>query len=292
MAASADDCLTKPWTHAELLAAVHSLLEKAGRYRTDAERAHEQLRSAVLATIPNELRTPMVSILGTSELLLTRRDRYPAERVQSMLEDVHRSAQALARTISRMMDWAELSAAQRLVDTGSPAHRLDVALAVPEVLSSPAFAKEVQAVLKVPPETASGVYAGHPVQVRLEPMRVQCWAPDFHKIITELVISALRFSKPGRPVGVTGKVLNTGVYQLDIANLGVAMPEKFLAQIGALSQADREVHEPQGMGLGLAIGQVAARRNNASLQVTRCDGLPTVVRLTFTRFGEEQPVLF
>jgi signal transduction histidine kinase len=70
------------------------------------------------------------------------------------------------------------------------------------------------------------------------------------------------------------------------------MPEKFMAQIGALSQADRELHEQQGMGLGLAISQLAARRNGGLLQVTRFDGMPTVVRLTFAQHGVQQSALF
>lgn len=292
MAAGADDYLTKPWTQSELLSAVSSLLQRACRHRADAERSQEQLRSAVLATIPHELRTPMVSILGATELLMTRRDRYPPERVQSLLEDVHRSAKALARTISRMMDWAELSAGRGSQDGGDTEHQLDIAHAVQAVLAEPAFAAEVQAVLKVPPEIVSGVFAGHTVQARLEPGHVKCHPSDFQKILTELLVNALRFSKPGRPVGVTGKALGPEAYQLEIANLGVAMPEKFLAQIGALSQADRDVHEQQGMGLGLAIAQLAAKRNGAMLQVTRFDGLPTVVRVTFLRQGVEQQGLF
>jgi len=36
-----------------------------------------------------------------------------------------------------------------------------------------------------------------------------------------------------------------------------------------------------GLGLGLAISQLAARRNGASLHVPRIDGMPTVVRLVF-----------
>ena len=40
-------------------------------------------------------------------------------------------------------------------------------------------------------------------------------------------MNALRFSKPGRPVGVTGKPLGQAAYQLEIANLGVAMPEEY-----------------------------------------------------------------
>jgi two-component system sensor histidine kinase/response regulator len=292
MAAGADDYLTKPWTQAELLSAVASLLKKDKRHKADAQRAQEQLRSAVLATIPHELRTPMVNILGGSELLLHRRDKFSPERIQGLLEDVHRSAQALARTISRMMDWAELSAAPAHSGEAASSKPLNIEAAVRDLIDSSHFAKEVQAVLKVPPEASPGVFAGHAIQCRLEAGMVLCWAPDFQKIMTELLVNALRFSKPQRPVGVTGKALPTGGYQLEIANLGVAMPEKFIAQIGALSQANRELHEQQGMGLGLAISQLAARRNGASLQVTRFDGMPTVVRLTFLPSRIEQEKLF
>ncbi len=283
MAAGADDYLSKPWGKAELLQAVTALLEKAARFKADADREKAQLRTAVMATIPHELRTPLVTLLGTSELLMHRRSRYSEARVQEMVEDIHRNAQSLTRLVTRMMDWAEL---QTQSDSLLPAARevLDVVPALQEVLHSHHFTTEVQAVLKV---GASGVdrearvFGGHPVQVRLEPARIVCFAPDFLKIMTELLLNALRFSKPGRPVGVTGKPISNAAYQLEIANLGVAMPEQFIEQIGALSQANRGQQEQQGMGLGLAISQLAARRNGASLQVPRIDGMPTIVRLVF-----------
>ncbi|WP_138514660.1 hybrid sensor histidine kinase/response regulator [Rhodoferax bucti] len=283
MAAGADDYLSKPWAKAELLQAVTALLDKAARFKADVEREKSQLRSAVMATIPHELRTPMVTLLGTSELLMLRRSRYSEARVQEMLEDIHRNAKSLTRLVTRMMDWAELNAGR---DSLLPAARdvVDVVPAVRDVLWSHHFSTEAQAVLKLADaevDSQAQIFGGHPVQVRLEPARIRCFAPDFLKIMTELLVNALRFSKPGRPVGVTGKPLGQAAYQLDIANLGVAMPEQFIAQIGALSQANRAQHEQQGMGLGLAISQLAARRNGASLHVPRIDGLPTVVRLVF-----------
>jgi len=283
MAAGADDYLSKPWAKAELLQAVTALLDKAARFKADAEREKSQLRTAVMATIPHELRTPLVTLLGTSELLMLRRSRYSEERVQEMVEDIHRNAKSLTRLVTRMMDWAELNAvSDSLLPTQHDA--MDVSPALRDVLWSHYFTSEVQAVLKVTDaevDSQTQVFGGHPVQVRLEPARIRCFAPDFLKIMTELLVNALRFSKPSRPVGVTGKPLGDAAYQLEIANLGVAMPEQFIAQIGALSQANRGQQEQQGMGLGLAISQLAARRNGASLQVPRIDGMPTVVRLVF-----------
>ena len=60
--------------------------------------------------------------------------------------------------------------------------------------------------------------AGHPVQVRVEPCHLQCWSPDFHKIMTELLVNALRFSKPGRPVGVTVDPKGALIVADDLAN--------------------------------------------------------------------------
>lgn len=284
MTAGADDYLSKPWTKEELLEAVSALLEKAARFKADAERGKAQLRTAVMATIPHELRTPLVTILGASELLMLRRARYSEERVQEMVEDIHRNATSLTRLVTRMMDWAELNASGGAGTSSAPPSVLEVEPALREVLWSHHFSTEVQSVLRRDDIDTTGpalVLGGHPVQIRLESGSIRCFPSDFQKIITELLVNAVRFSKPGRPVGVTGKRLPSGNYQLEIANLGVAMPEKFIAQIGALSQADRDTHEQQGMGLGLAISQLAARRNGANLQVTRFDGMPTVVRLTF-----------
>jgi len=53
-----------------------------------------------------------------------------------------------------------------------------------------------------------------------------------------------------------------------------------------------EVQEQQAWVWVSRSGQLAARRNGALLQVTRFDGMPTVVRLTFLQHGVEQQNLF
>ncbi|MFM2055715.1 MAG: hypothetical protein RLY71_100 [Pseudomonadota bacterium] len=291
MASGADDYLTKPWKPAELRGAVHALDGKLTRQQAHTERSLNRLRGAILATVPHELRTPLTSILGLSQLLITRRDRYPEARMTEMLQSVHDSANRLARTIARMMDWAELTAAATTsapTSSAAAAHAepLDPAAQVAQLLSAPAFRAEVLAALCQPaPPDLPGQLAGRPVQVRLTEGHICCAATDFRHMLTELLANAVRFSRPDLPIGVTGQMRDSQVYVIEIANIGAAMPAEFVHQIGALSQAGRDQHEQQGAGLGLALTQLRARRNQVSLEIPRSDGLPTIVRLVFRMAG-------
>lgn len=289
MASGADDYLTKPWKPAELRGAVRALEGKLTRQQAHTERSLNRLRGAILATVPHELRTPLTSILGMSQLLITRRDRYPEARVTEMLQSVHDSANRLARTIARMMDWAELTAAAS-APTGpadaTHAELLDPATQVAQLLSTPAFRAEVLAALCEPvlPDLP-GQLAGRPVQLRLTDGHICCAATDFRHMLTELLANAVRFSRPELPIGVTGQTRDSQTYVIEIANIGAAMPAEFVHQIGALSQAGREQREQQGAGLGLALTQLRARRNQVGLEIPRSDGMPTIVRLVFRMAG-------
>jgi two-component system, sensor histidine kinase and response regulator len=288
MSTGADDYLTKPWSKTELRGAIKSLIDKSLRYRADSDRAMNQLRNAVLATIPHELRTPLTSILGLTELMLLRRGRYSEQRLYDMIENVHGSALGLTRTIKRMMDWSELS-------SGSPGvrltrHPLPVAETVTEWLAGPVFKAEISAALKEPQAASEpGSIQGHALQLRLEPANVSCDPMDFQRILNELVTNAVRFSKPNMPVGITGRLTPDGRYAIEVANVGLPIPKEFLDQMGALAQADRHRHEQQGVGLGLAMSQLSALRNGASVALTNLSGIPAVVRISLELFNANEP---
>ena len=72
------------------------------------EREVERLKSEFLSTAAHELRTPMVSIHGFTELLLHR--RLPAERQHTMLEAVHRNSVLMNHIINELLDLARIEA--------------------------------------------------------------------------------------------------------------------------------------------------------------------------------------
>lgn len=280
MATGADDYLTKPWKPDELIDAVNALLVKVTRHREDTERSLNRLRGAILATVPHELRTPLTSILGMTQLMIHRRGRYSEDRLFEMVHTVHGSATRLARTITRMMDWAELTSGGP--DACVEPARLDCSELVPRLLKEASFRSDIEAALPEHLLTDDPhAIAGHVLRPRLEPGVVLCEARDFRRMLTELVANAVRFSRPDMPVGVTGAPTSEGDYAIEIANVGVAIPQTFLRQIGALAQADRHHQEQQGIGLGLALTRMLAQRNQVQFELPRYDGHPTIARMRF-----------
>ena len=73
-------------------------------YETEVDR----LKSEFLSTAAHELRTPMASIIGFSELLMMR--EYPPPRRTELLQTVHRQAERMAAIVDELLDLARIEA--------------------------------------------------------------------------------------------------------------------------------------------------------------------------------------
>lgn len=73
-------------------------------YETEVDR----LKSEFLSTAAHELRTPMASIIGFSELLMMR--EYPPNRRIELLQTVHRQAERMASIVDELLDLARIEA--------------------------------------------------------------------------------------------------------------------------------------------------------------------------------------
>jgi PAS domain S-box-containing protein len=69
----------------------------------------DRMKSEFLSTAAHELRTPMVSILGFSELLLNNVD-YDQETVTELVETIHRQSKLMAAIINELLDLARIEA--------------------------------------------------------------------------------------------------------------------------------------------------------------------------------------
>jgi K+-sensing histidine kinase KdpD len=180
-----------------------------------------------------------------------------------------------------MMDWSELVA---MGDDPSAEVNTEMTTdldALNQRLQEDEFRSALLASL--PPKDAENFkkrLTENPVQIRLGSGTVLFETEDLRRVILELASNAVKFSMKNMPVGVIGKPIGIGLYAIEVANMGPALPPEFVKQIGALSQSNREQNEQQGTGLGLAMATLWARRNSAHIQWPRTDGKPTIVRLT------------
>ncbi|MFX8207364.1 histidine kinase dimerization/phospho-acceptor domain-containing protein, partial [Acinetobacter baumannii] len=72
----------------------------------------DRMKSEFLTTAAHELRTPMVSVFGFTELLLRR--SLPDERRRDVLETIHRQSSLLVGMLNELLDVTRLEARRGL----------------------------------------------------------------------------------------------------------------------------------------------------------------------------------
>ncbi len=77
------------------------------------EREAERLKSEFIAAVSHELKTPLASILGFSELLLD--DNYSPAELKEFLENIHHSSLRLKDMVNNLLDTSRLEAGRFII---------------------------------------------------------------------------------------------------------------------------------------------------------------------------------
>ncbi|MGH8000085.1 MAG: response regulator, partial [Brasilonema sp.] len=108
MELGADDYLIKPFTRAELLAAISSRLEKQLAIHQQSQKRLDDLRISITKSLPHEMRTPLNGILGFSELLMKEADTLSRHEICEMAEGIYKSGKRLHRLVQNFLLYTEL----------------------------------------------------------------------------------------------------------------------------------------------------------------------------------------
>jgi two-component system, sensor histidine kinase and response regulator len=253
MELGADDYLPKPFTLDGLYAAVEARLKKAQAVREEAERKLADLRDNLSLMLPHELRTPLNGILAYGEILAAEAATLPAPEVAEMGRAIHDSGKRLERLVENFLIYAHIEliaadpqkvAAVRRKRTDLPARLLERrARAQAELAQRPGdLALEIREL----PVPMSEEYLG--------------------KLTDELVQNAFKFSAAGTPVRVA-LFENSAGLALTVSDQGRGFSTEHIARIGAYMQFDRQLHEQQGLGLGLTIAKRLAELHGGTLSI-------------------------
>ncbi len=265
MEQGADDYLTKPFTRAELLGAVHSRLEKQEVIIKHSQQKLDNLRSGIAYALPHEMLTPLTSILGFSQTIIMQYNSLKRPKILEMVERIHDSGERLHRVIQNFLLYAELELAavnpekiktMRANQTNS-ARRVVTGMANQKAKQ---FNREANLIL----ELKDSVIAISEI--------------SFNKMVDELVDNAFKHSPAGTPVRIVSSVQN-GMFLLSIANQGRGMTAEQIANLGAYVQFERRVHEQQGSGLGLVIAMRLAELHGGRLTIESVLGGETVIQV-------------
>lgn len=204
-------------------------LEGALRDREAALTETERLKREFVGSVSYELRTPLTTIIGYSELL-ERGSEGLSERARSHVAAVRTAATHLARSINNVLDMAEIDAGEMALDVED----VDVSALLTQAVER--WSREAQAgdVSLVINDEDAGLIRGD--------------SRRLSQVLDHLAQNAIRHTPPGGVVTLSARRA-VGEVRLEVSDTGRGIPFHVQAHI-----FDRFVgQERGGPGLGLAL---------------------------------------
>ena len=237
-------------------------------YVCDVTRQHllDEMKSEFLSMAAHELRTPMVSIFGFTELML-HRPMNEAQR-QDLLGRIHRQSQSMIGILNELLDLARIEARK-----GQDLHieELDLVEQVRPVLQDH----------RPPPGREPPVFAAPPgpMPVRVDPQKLK-------QAVLNVLSNAYKYSPAGGEVRVSllhadeaARAEGPQRFGVCIEDQGIGMAPDELARLGErFFRADKSGNIP-GTGLGLSIVKELLDLMGGRMQVRSEPGRGTAVTL-------------
>jgi len=231
----ADDYLTKPFLNEDLLSAIKTRLDKSSELLS----RFNDLRKSIAHKLPHELRTPIVSIIGYSQLLI---ERYKDENDPTLLEyskAIYDAGIRLNKMIQNFLLFTKLKLA-----SADPKFKYDF-YAEPTLVSSSLIKSIAENIALRYGRVNDLSFKGTDGVIKIS-------LNELNIILEELIDNAFKFSDAKGKVEIQSDKTDK-IYKISIKNYGRGMSEDQIKSIDAYVQFDREQYEQQGIGLGLII---------------------------------------
>ena len=226
----------------------------------------DRMKSEFLSAAAHELRTPMASIFGFSELLLQQ--DFPVEQRKEFLGIVHEQSALLVRIINELLDLARIEAR-----AGKDFKRQDLDLREFVSHALEGLAPEVRPRFHLEAAAATGL------NVFADPDKLR-------QAFGNILSNAGKYSPPDSPVTVSLVVDATGprpMVGLCVADRGMGMTAEQLARVfDRFWRADTSGKTP-GTGLGMSLVKEIVELHDGRVEVRSQTGEGTQVTLWLPR---------
>jgi two-component system, OmpR family, sensor histidine kinase KdpD len=212
--------------------------------------AADRMRTALLAAVGHDLRTPLASAKAAVTSLRSPDIRWTDEDRDELLATADESLDRLARLVDNLLDMSRLQAgalsifprpagleeivARALDDLGPPGRQVvtEIPDSLPEVLVDPAI---------------------------------------LERVIVNLTTNAVRYSPPGQPPLLSASALGDRV-ELRVADRGPGIPEEDLERVFVPFQRLGDTDNTAGVGLGLALSRGLTEAMGGTLEPDETPG--------------------
>jgi len=256
--------LNKPRKSVLQLTGIHTHSPTVPRILYMRDITHEsevqQMKSDFLSHAAHELRTPMTTILGYTELLIAREYEQPVR--QEMLAAMQRQIRLIVTMINDLLDLARIEARR-----GEEFHlqEIDLKRLLKELTGEIPFDQTRWPVkLSVPRERIT----------------IEGDAAKIRQAVMNIITNAQKYSPEGGEILVKLRAVSTGT-QITIQDHGIGMTQDQLQHIGERFWRADDSGKTPGTGLGIAIVREILRIHGARLEFDSVYLQGTTATITF-----------
>ncbi len=231
----ADDYITKPFKTTELLKAVSVRLKK----KENVIHHFEEMKTDIAAKIPHELRTPLVSIFGYSDIILDEIDNLPKDEIKSYIKIIRSAGEKIHERIEKFLIYTEVELLYNGIEHG-------------EKIKNETFYINQEEIKWIFLDPVRDMGRGDDLLISIDDCKIGMAKNYLMIIIKELLDNAVKFSKPATQIKLTGSCENV-YYRIVVSDEGCGMNKRDIERIEPFRQFDRKDYKREGVGLGLAI---------------------------------------
>ncbi len=228
----------------QIVAVLHDLTEI---------RRTEQMRRDFVSNVSHEFKTPLTSICGYTETLLSGSVEDPVMRTD-FLKVIERNARHLELLVRDLLILSKLEA-----ELPAQKEAVDVQALVMEHLS-----------------TRQNTLQKRRIQVSVDcaPLTIQADKSRLTAAVSNLIDNAIHYNRPGGQLRITGALDERGHFVLNVTDTGYGIPEQEIQRIfERFYRIDRaRSRDSGGTGLGLSIAKHAVESQGGRIRVTSRPG--------------------
>lgn len=263
----AEDYLSKPFEVEELCETIKARLAKRQLLDDSHASTLSELRKNITYALPHEFRTPLMMILGYSDLLATDSHDVKPEFIRESAMAILTAGRRLERLTENYLVYIQLEMIasdekeRKKFNRHLIAHTRDII----EVAASTIAEQNERA---------------NDIQFDLvdSPMRIS--QENLTKIVTELVDNACKFSQSGDAIIVKSRRVNK-TFQLYIADNGRGMSKAQIQKMGGYMQFERFHHEQQGIGMGFIVAKRLIELHKGRINIKSKPEQGTIISISF-----------
>jgi signal transduction histidine kinase len=241
---------------------------EAEEEKEESDAAAVARRLDFLAKVSHEVRTPLNSILGFTELMLEERlGAIGNSRYRGYVEDIHQSGLYALSLLNDLLDISKIDAGKIDLDF--------TAVDLPELVE--ACVNSLQPLAKRERILLRTSLAPNLPAVIADRRRLK-------QILLNLLSNAIKFTNAGGQVIVSARVIDGGDLRLRVHDTGVGMTEdEIAAAMQPFHQLDTAPRKQAGTGLGLPVTKALVEANRARLVIASERGAGTSADVIFAK---------